>query len=281
MSAGAVSFGADAFADSNAAFAGAMSTTCVSFSTRPTNGWPLRSKVPTLNGTGVPPDCASVPWLQPISATAIAKLRNTPQMVALVMMPSMKTRPFYARAILVRSTHATRTVFFDRGSFGLHISGCAGQRVPRVAQPRSDSVFDPRRARRGGPPQRADSEGPGHADVRITGRLSQVSLERARRAGLVADTRLLGKQLAARAHHESHAAGAVLQRQRDGRLGQRRRQLRDRGAGSGAGRDLLHARAEGNRETAARARPRLPAVSSECRNQRRARTVCDERPAAL
>ena len=58
MSAGAVSFGAEALAASNAAFAAAMSTTCVSRSTRPTKGWPLRSNVPSLNGTGAPPDCA-------------------------------------------------------------------------------------------------------------------------------------------------------------------------------------------------------------------------------
>ena len=50
MSPGAVSFGADALPASKAALAGAMSTTCVSRRTSPTNGWPPRSNVPTLNG---------------------------------------------------------------------------------------------------------------------------------------------------------------------------------------------------------------------------------------
>ena len=48
MSAGAASFGAEALAASKAALAAAMSTICVSFSTRPTNGVPPRAKVPSL-----------------------------------------------------------------------------------------------------------------------------------------------------------------------------------------------------------------------------------------
>ena len=61
MSPGAASFGADALAASKAALAGPTSATWVSFKTSPTNACPPRSKVPSLNGTGGPPDCASVP----------------------------------------------------------------------------------------------------------------------------------------------------------------------------------------------------------------------------
>ena len=61
MSPGAESFGADALLVSNALLAWAMSTTCASRSTRPRKACPVRSKVPTLNGSGVPPDCAFVP----------------------------------------------------------------------------------------------------------------------------------------------------------------------------------------------------------------------------
>src|SRR5262245_14115829 len=70
MSPGAASFGADAFADSKAALAAARSATCVSFRTSPTNAWPPRSNVPSLNGTGAPPDWASVSALQAADARA-------------------------------------------------------------------------------------------------------------------------------------------------------------------------------------------------------------------
>ena len=77
MSPGAASFGAEPLAASNAALACATSTTCVSRSTTPTNAWPFRSKVPSLNGTGAPPDCAPVDWLHPATATANTSATNT------------------------------------------------------------------------------------------------------------------------------------------------------------------------------------------------------------
>src|SRR5881397_2499777 len=76
MSAGAVSFGADALADSYAVLARAMSTICASRSTSPTNVRPPCSKVPSLNVTAAPPACARRP-AEAITATAAATTSAT------------------------------------------------------------------------------------------------------------------------------------------------------------------------------------------------------------
>src|SRR6185436_13299290 len=74
MSVGAVSFGADALACSYAVLARAMSTICVSRSTRPRNVRPPCSNVPSLKVTA--PACARRP-AEAITATAPATTSAT------------------------------------------------------------------------------------------------------------------------------------------------------------------------------------------------------------
>src|SRR5262247_1441480 len=104
MSVGAVSFCADALACSYAVLARAMSTICVSRSTRPTKVRPPCSNVPSLKVTA--PACARRP-AEAITATAPATTSATNVRLITIDPPSrkadLKVRLYeYVRSLLLR-----------------------------------------------------------------------------------------------------------------------------------------------------------------------------------